>query len=73
MRTFGVFCLVLLLGSAPAAGRNIFVDNATGDDRSAGLQPRNAVDQGDRVYFDENRAEGGLDEFQPAVDGENQP
>ena len=38
MRFFQGFLIVMLLG-APAAGREIFVDNASGDDRFAGQQP----------------------------------
>ena len=40
MRTFVAFCLVLSLNLASVAGRTIYVDNVTGDDRFAGLQPR---------------------------------
>ena len=45
MRTLGGFCLVLLLWSMPAVGRDIFVDNTVGNDRFAGRQPRNTSDQ----------------------------
>ena len=45
MRTLGGFCLVLLLWSMPAVGRDIFIDNTAGDDRCAGRQPRTASDQ----------------------------
>ncbi len=45
MRILGGLCLVLLLWSIPAVGRDIFVDNTGGDDRSTGQQPRNTVDR----------------------------
>ena len=45
MRTFGGFCLLLLLWSASAMGRDIFVDNIAGDDRSTGQKVQNAQDQ----------------------------
>ena len=44
MRFFGSLYLVLLLWPMPAAARDIFVDNTTGDDRSLGRQPRQAGD-----------------------------
>jgi hypothetical protein len=45
MRTLGGFCLALLLWSMPAVGRDIFIDNLAGDDRSTGRLPHNTPDQ----------------------------
>jgi hypothetical protein len=45
MRTRIGFCLILVLWSIPAAGREIFVDNRSGDDRSTGQQLRNTPAQ----------------------------
>ncbi len=41
----GILLLLLVLG-APAAGRDIFVDNAGGDDRSSGQQAKNVARNG---------------------------
>jgi hypothetical protein len=40
MRTFLGVCLLLVLWSTPAPGREIFVDNLSGNDRFNGQQPR---------------------------------
>ena len=44
MRTFVGFCLALTLWSTPALGREIFVDNVSGDDHFTGQQPRGTAD-----------------------------
>jgi len=41
MRTLRSLCMLLLLWSTPATARDIFVDNAGGDDRATGRQPQN--------------------------------
>lgn len=45
MRILGSFCIALALWSTTAAGRDIFVDNTAGDDRSSGGQPVNSIYQ----------------------------
>ena len=45
MRLFGGFCLLMLLSSAPALGRDIYVNNIAGDDRSTGQKIQNDQDQ----------------------------
>ncbi len=49
MRTRIGFCLMLVLWPIPAAGRDIFVDNRSGDDRSTGEQLHNALAHGGPV------------------------
>ncbi len=44
MRTCLGFCLALVLWSTPAPGREIFVDNVSGDDRFTGQQSRSTAD-----------------------------
>ena len=44
MRTICCTCLILLLSAAPAAAREIFVDNRSGDDRATGQQANNTGD-----------------------------
>jgi hypothetical protein len=44
MRMLVGFCLALTLWSTAALGREVFVDNVSGDDRSTGQQPRGAAD-----------------------------
>jgi hypothetical protein len=44
MRTLVGFCLALTLWSTPAPGREIFVNNLSGDDRFTGQQPRGSAD-----------------------------
>lgn len=45
MRNFGCLFVVLVLLVAPAAGRDIYVDNVAGDDSFTGRQPRNMPDR----------------------------
>jgi len=45
MRMLGGFCLVALLWSSQALGRDIYVNNIAGDDRSTGQKVQNAQDQ----------------------------
>ena len=44
MRTFLGVCLLLVLWSTPAPGREIFVDNLSGNDRFNGQQPRGTAE-----------------------------
>ena len=66
----GILLLLLVLG-APAAGRDIFVDNAGGDDRSSGQQAKNVARNGPvRTIAKALRLAGGGDRIVLAATGQ---
>jgi hypothetical protein len=71
MRKDSRVLLLLLVLSAPAAGRDIFVDNAGGDDRSSGQQAKNVVRNGPvRTIAKALRLAGGGDRIVLAATGQ---